>query len=56
VAVVETLYLHPKRDWYEADELGIEYAIAMLMAEDLRTGFVWTIFSEPFAFRTLRAE
>lgn len=36
--------LHPADDWYDADVLGIDLGIAVLMAENLRTGFVWEVF------------
>ena len=35
---------HPDADWYDPDVLGIDLGIAVLMAENLRTGFVWKTF------------
>lgn len=35
---------HPDADWYDADVLGIDLGIGVLMAENLRTGFVWETF------------
>lgn len=35
---------HPEVDWYDPDVLGIDQGIGMLMAENLRTGFVWDTF------------
>lgn len=37
--------LHPAVGWYNADVLGIDLGIGMLMAENLRTGFVWQTFA-----------
>jgi len=36
---------HPQADWYDADCLGIDQGITVVMAENLRTGFVWEIFA-----------
>jgi hypothetical protein len=36
---------HPDANWYDKDVLGIDLGIAVLMAENLRTGFVWETFS-----------
>ena len=36
---------HPDADWYDPDVLGIDLGIAVLMAENLRTGFVWETFA-----------
>ncbi len=36
--------LHPAVDWYDPDVLGIDLGIGMLMAENLRTGFIWKTF------------
>lgn len=36
---------HPQADWYDADCLGIDIGIAVLMAENLRSGFVWSTFA-----------
>jgi hypothetical protein len=35
---------HPDANWYDADVLGIDLGIGVLMAENLRTGFVWETF------------
>lgn len=35
---------HPEANWYDADVLGIDLGITVLMAENLRTGFVWKTF------------
>ncbi len=37
--------LNPDKHWYNADVLGIDLGIGMLMAENLRTGFVWQTFA-----------
>jgi len=36
--------LHPEENWYDRDNLGIDQGIGMLMAENLRTEFVWKTF------------
>jgi len=36
--------LHPRSGWLSSDILGINQGISMLMAENLRTGFVWEYF------------
>ncbi len=36
---------HPAAEWYDPDVLGIDLGIGVLMAENLRTGFVWTTFA-----------
>ncbi|MGI4756949.1 MAG: glucoamylase family protein [Janthinobacterium lividum] len=38
--------LHPEANWYNADVLGIDLGIGMLMAENLRSGFVWNTFGQ----------
>ncbi|MBS1820522.1 MAG: hypothetical protein JST61_00865 [Acidobacteria bacterium] len=38
--------LHPNVSWYDADVLGIDLGISLLMAENLRTGFVWKTFMQ----------
>ncbi len=38
--------LHPQLSWYDADVLGIDLGISLLMAENLRTGFVWKTFMQ----------
>lgn len=35
---------NPLKDWYDSDVVGIDTGITMLMAENLRTGFVWETF------------
>jgi len=35
---------HPDAQWYDPDVLGIDLGIGILMAENLRTGFVWQTF------------
>ena len=35
---------NPLRNWYDADVVGIDTGITMIMAENLRTGFVWNTF------------
>jgi hypothetical protein len=35
---------HPAADWYDADVLGIDQGISVLMAENLRSGLVWEWF------------
>ena len=37
--------LHPDEGWYDPDVLGIDLGIGVLMAENLRTGFVWEVFA-----------
>src|SRR4029077_617476 len=34
----------PLKNWYDHDVIGIDTGITMLMAENLRTGFVWETF------------
>jgi hypothetical protein len=36
--------LNPLTDWYDTDVIGIDTGITMLMAENVRTGFVWNTF------------
>jgi hypothetical protein len=36
---------HPQANWYETDCLGIDLGISVLMAENLRTSFVWATFA-----------
>jgi hypothetical protein len=38
--------LHPEKGWYDRDVLGIDLGIGVLMAENLRTGFVWQTFAQ----------
>ena len=35
---------NPQAQWYAPDVIGIDVGISMLMAENLRTGFVWRTF------------
>ncbi len=35
---------NPLQNWYDTDVIGIDTGITMLMAENLRTGFVWETF------------
>lgn len=35
---------HPAQNWYNPDVLGIDLGIGALMAENLRTGFLWSTF------------
>jgi hypothetical protein len=37
---------HPDKTWYDPDVLGIDLGISVLMAENLRTGFVWQTFAQ----------
>ena len=37
---------NPKDNWYDPDCLGIDQGITVVMAENLRTGFVWRTFME----------
>jgi hypothetical protein len=36
---------HPAADWYDGDVLGIDVGISILMAENLRSGFIWETFA-----------
>jgi hypothetical protein len=38
--------VHPAGNWYDSDVLGIDLGIAALMAENLRSGFVWSTFMQ----------
>ncbi len=43
---------HPQLSWYDPDVLGIDLGIGLVMAENLRTSYVWGTFMknpEPFA-------
>ncbi len=45
---------NPLTNWYDTDVVGIDTGITMLMAENLRTGFVWdTFMKSPEATRGL---
>jgi hypothetical protein len=35
---------HPALAWYDADVLGIDLGISLLMIENFRSGFVWNTF------------
>jgi hypothetical protein len=35
---------NPLKNWYDSDVIGIDTGITLLMAENLRTGFVWDTF------------
>lgn len=35
---------NPLKNWYDTDVIGIDTGITMLMAENVRTGFVWNTF------------
>jgi hypothetical protein len=35
---------NPLKNWYDPDVIGIDTGIVLLMAENLRTGFVWDTF------------
>jgi len=37
---------HPETNYYDPDVLGIDLGISVLMAENLRTGFVWNTFAQ----------
>ena len=37
---------HPALSWFDPDVLGIDLGIGLLMAENLRTGFVWNTFMQ----------
>jgi hypothetical protein len=37
---------HPAANWYDPDVLGIDLGIGLLMAENLRSGFLWQTFSK----------
>ncbi len=46
---------NPLTNWYDSDVVGIDTGITMLMAENLRTGFVWeTFMKSPEAQRGMR--
>jgi hypothetical protein len=36
--------IHPSASWYDADVLGIDLGISVLMAENLRTQLIWNTF------------
>jgi hypothetical protein len=35
---------NPLKNWYDSDVIGIDVGISLLMAENVRTGFVWDVF------------
>jgi hypothetical protein len=35
---------NPLKNWYDSDVVGIDTGITMVMAENVRTGFVWDTF------------
>jgi hypothetical protein len=46
---------NPLSNWYDTDAIGIDTGITMVMAENLRTGFVWdTFMKSPEAQRGLQ--
>lgn len=46
---------NPMTDWYDPDVVGIDTGVTLLMAENLRTNFVWNTFSQnPEVERGLR--
>lgn len=46
---------NPRTKWYDQDVIGIDAGITMLMAENLRTGFVWdTFMKNPEATRGMQ--
>ena len=38
--------VHPSGNWYDTDVVGIDLGITALMAENLRSGFVWSTFMQ----------
>jgi hypothetical protein len=47
--------VHPAGNWYDEDVLGIDLGISALMAENLRTGFIWSTFMRnPEAARAMK--
>lgn len=38
--------MHPQLNWYDPDVLGIDIGIGLLMAENLRSSFVWKTFMQ----------
>ena len=46
---------NPLKNWYNHDVVGIDVGITLLMAENLRTGFVWdTFMKNPEAVRGMQ--
>jgi hypothetical protein len=47
---------HPDLHWYDPEVLGIDLGIGLLMAENLRTAFVWDTFMQnPEPVHAMRA-
>jgi hypothetical protein len=47
--------VHPSGNWYDTDVVGIDLGITALMAENLRSGFVWSTFMQnPEASRAMQ--
>jgi hypothetical protein len=47
---------HPELHWFDTDVLGIDLGIGLLMAENLRTAFVWETFMQnPEAVAAMKA-
>ncbi|CAG7662612.1 unnamed protein product, partial [Allacma fusca] len=47
---------NPLIDWYNPDVIGIDLGVTILMAENLRTGFVWdTFMTNPHILRAMEA-
>ncbi len=42
---------NPLKNWYDSDVIGIDAGITMVMAENLRTGFVWNTFMKSIEAR-----
>lgn len=38
--------MHPSANWYDTDVLGIDLGIGALMAENLRSSFIWSTFMQ----------
>jgi hypothetical protein len=46
---------HPAANWYDPDVLGIDQGISVVMAENLRTGLIWSSFmSNPESVRAMK--
>ena len=47
--------VHPAGNWYNPDVLGLDLGVSTVMAENLRTGFVWSTFMQnPEAVRAMK--
>ena len=44
--------IHPQLNWYDPDVLGIDVGIGLLMAENLRSSFVWNTFMKNIEVNT----